>query len=88
MRAIEEIARDVRINDLQRIYPNSERVFREVVLKQVGDVDSLAYAKEFIRLQKQAELLKAYNEANQIPEIPQETDIDITVRILKEKYAK
>jgi hypothetical protein len=54
----------------------------------MGDVDSLAYAKEFIRLQKQAELLKAYDEANKAPEVPQEADIDITVRILKEKYGK
>lgn len=88
MRTIEEITCDVRVNDLQKIYPNSDRVFREVILKRMGDVDSIGYAKEFIRLQKQAELLKAYNEANKSPEAPQETDIDITVRILKEKYGK
>lgn len=88
MRTIEEITHDIRINDLQRIYPNSDRIFREVVLKQMGDMDSLGYAKEFIRLQKQSELLKAYNEANKAPEVPQETDIYFTVRILKEKYDK
>lgn len=88
MRTIEEITHDIRVNDLQRIYPNSDRIFREVVLKRMGDVNSLDYAKEFIRLQKQAELLKTYDEANKAPEAPQETDIDITVRILKEKYGK
>ncbi len=88
MRTIEEITRDVRVNDLQRIYPNSDRAFREVILKQMGDIDSIGYAKEFVRLQKQSELLKAYNKANRVPETPQETDIDITVRILQEKYGK
>lgn len=88
MRTIEEITRDIRVSDLQRIYPNSDRVFREVVLKQMGDVDSIGYAKEFVRLQKQAELLKAYTEANKASKVPQETDIDITVRILKEKFGK
>lgn len=88
MRTIEEITRDIRISELQRIYPHSDRVFREVVLKQMGDVDSIGYAKEFIRLQKQAGLLKAYYEANKAPEVPLETDTDITVRILKEKYGK
>ena len=88
MRTIEEITRDVRINDLQRIYPNSDRMFRELVLKRMGSVDSLGYATEFIRLQRQSELLKAYDEANQAPEVPQETDIDITVRILKTRYGK
>lgn len=88
MRTIEEITRDVRINDLQRIYPNSDRMFRELVLKRMGDVDSIGYAKEFIRLQKKSELLMAYDEANQAPEVPQETDIDITVRILKTRYGK
>lgn len=88
MITIEEITRDVRANDLQRIYPDSDRVFREVVLKQMGDVDCTGYAKEFIRLRKQAELLNAYTEANKAPEAPLETDIDITVRILKERYNK
>lgn len=88
MRTIEEITHDIRVRDLQRIYPNSSRLFREVVLKQMGDVDSLGYAKEFIRRQKQAELLKAYDEANKAPEVPQDTDIDITVLILKEKFGK
>lgn len=88
MRTIAEITHDIRVNDLQRIYPNSDRIFREVVLKRMGDVNSLGYAKEFIRLQKQAEFLKAYDEANNAPEAPQETDIDITVRILKEKFGK
>jgi hypothetical protein len=88
MRTIEEITHDIRVRDLQRIYPNSSRLFREVVLKQMGDVHSLGYAKEFIRRQKQAELLKAYDEANKAPEVPQDTDIDITVRILKEKFGK
>jgi hypothetical protein len=88
MRTIEEITHDIRVNDLQRIYPNSDRIFREVVLKQMGDVDSLGYAKEFIRLQKQSELLKAYNDASRVRETPQETDVDITVRILQEKYGK
>jgi hypothetical protein len=88
LRTIAEITHDIRINDLQRIYPNSDRLFREVVLNRMGDVNSLDYAKEFISLQKQAELLKAYDEANKAPEAPQETDIDITVRILKEKFGK
>lgn len=88
MRTIEEITHDIRINDLQRIYPNSDRIFREVVLKQMGEVDSLGYAKEFIRLQKEDELYKAYCEANKAPEMPQETGVDITVRILKERYGK
>ena len=88
MITIEEITHDVRVNDLQRIYPDSDRVFRELVLKQMGDVDSTGYAKEFIRLQKQAELLNAYTEVNKAPEAPLETDIDITVRILKERYNK
>ena len=73
---------------MQRIYPNSDRVFREVVLKQMGDVDSLGYAKEFIHLLKQSELLKAYNEANKASEVPKKTDVDITVRILQERYGK
>ncbi|MCP1454574.1 hypothetical protein [Pseudomonas kilonensis] len=88
MKTIEEITHDIRVSDLQRIYPNSDRIFREIILKRMGDVDSLGYAKEFIRLQKQSEFLKAYNEANRVPETPQETDIDITLRILKEKYGK
>ena len=88
MRTIEEITHDIRVSDLQRIYPNSSRLFREVVLKRMGDLDSLGYAKEFIRRQKQAELLKAYDEANRVPETPQETDVDITIRILQEKYGK
>lgn len=88
MKTREQLTFDYRVNDLQRIFPSSDRIFREVVLKQMGEVDSLGYAKEFIRLQKQAELLRAYDEANKAPEVPQETDIDITVRILKQKYAR
>jgi hypothetical protein len=88
MRTIEKITHDIRVNDLQKIYPNSDRMFREIVLKRMGNVDHLDYAKEFIRLQKQAELLKAYDEVNKAPEVPQDTDIDITVRILQEKYGK
>lgn len=88
MKTREQLTFDYRVNDLQKIYPNSDRIFREVVLKRMGEVDSLGYAKEFIRLQKQAELLRAYDEANKAPEVPQETDIDITVRILKQKYAR
>lgn len=86
MKTREELTHDYRINDLQRIYPNSDKAFREVVLKRMGDVDHLGYAKEFVRLRERQELLKAYDEANKAPDAPQDTDIDITVRILQQKY--
>ncbi|POG12954.1 hypothetical protein BGP82_00370 [Pseudomonas putida] len=89
MKTREELTNDYRINDLQRVLPNSDRAFREIVLKQMGDVDSLGYAKEFIRLKQREELLKAYAEANPTTQdAPEERDVDITVRMLQEKYDK
>lgn len=84
----EEITFKHRISDLLRIYPQSDRFYREAVLKSMGDVDSLGYAKELIRLKQQAELLKSYGEANKFPEALKESDIDTTLRILQEKYGK
>ncbi|MFJ4433851.1 hypothetical protein ACIPZG_23205 [Pseudomonas sp. NPDC089395] len=89
MSTIEQITHNYRINDLQRIYPNSDRAFREVVLKRMGNVDSLGYAQEFIRLREQQKLLKAYAEANPtIQDAPEQTDVDFTVRMLQERYGK
>jgi hypothetical protein len=81
-----QIAFDYRVNDLYRLYPNTTTEFRAHIVKSMGDVDALGYAKEFFRLKKQIDILKAYEESKPV-EVEAEP-IDRTREILEAKYGK
>lgn len=88
MKTIEEITFDCRVNDLYKLYPNTTTEFRAHIVKSMGDVDSIGYAQEFIRIKERHELLKAYNEAYPVAEEVEVTPADRTMQILKAKYGK